>query len=896
MSLTPGVRVGPYEVLSSIGAGGMGEVCRARDTKLNREVALKVLPDAFAADPDRMSRFQREAQLLAALNHPNIAAIYGLEDDPSTASGQVGVRAIVMELVEGQTLDGPLPIADALPLARQIAEAIEYAHERGIIHRDLKPANIKVTRDGTVKVLDFGLAKAMDDSTDPVANVLATMSPTLSLAATHAGVILGTAAYMAPEQAKGKPADRRADIWAFGVVLYEMLTGAPAFGGDSVPETLASVMKDPIAFGKLPDDTPPRVRGLVARCLERDPRRRLQSIGEARIVLEDAIAGTAVDDSPPVVAGAAHLTKWPWLVAAMAVVVALGAIASAWYRLAPPAPALTRFTLAPPENTTLTTNRPFASTVAVSPNGRYIAFLADESGRARTIWVRAMDSLTAQRLDRTEDAIYPFWSPDSQHIGYFANGKLMRIAVAGGAPLVVADAPDGEGGAWHQPEGQDGSIVFAATQSGPLQRVPAQGGVPTPVTKLEAEENGHIFPQFLPDGRVLYLARGNKPAIYVQSLDSSSRTFLMNSVGRAMFSPPGFLLYLRDNSLLAHRLNLGTLKLEGEPVAIAEDVRSGGTNGRNAFDVSSNGVLAYRGGGSGGNGQVTVYRRDGKADATIVERGDTGAVALSPDDRYLVVIRGANDQRDLWLKDLTTGVFAPLTTTPGPERDPVWSPDSRRVAYIHDEGGKPILFQTTIGSGRQDAIAAESPRTLYDWTPDAKFLLASPGTAGQASVHLLNAPDQGTTASSVAKPQVVFKESYTASQFRVSPDGKWVSYTSQQSGQPEVNVAAFPAFTDRRQISSGGGAQAQWRKDGKELFFLGRDQTLKVMAVNSTASLEFGPAQTLVQAPVGLNVFTFTYAVSREGTRFFVREPFSLGGAAPEQLYIVTHWTSLVGR
>jgi Tol biopolymer transport system component len=888
MPLAPGTRVGPYEITGQLGAGGMGEVCRARDTKLNREVALKVLPDAFAADPDRMSRFQREAQLLAALNHPNIAAIYGLED----AGPQ---PAIVMELVEGRTLAGPLPIADALPIAKQVAEAIEYAHDRGIIHRDLKPANIKVTADGSVKVLDFGLAKAMDDSTDPVSNVLATMSPTLSLAATHAGVILGTAAYMAPEQAKGKPADRRSDIWAFGIVLYEMLTGAPVFGGDSVPETLASVMKDPIAFGKLPDDTPSAVRTLVARCLERDPRRRLQSIGEARIVLEDAIGGTALDDSRTVAPPAPHVAKWPWAVAATAIVVALVAIALAWYRPAPPAAPVTRFTVAPPENTSLTNNRSFASTVAISPNGRYVAFLADETGRARTIWVRAIDSLTAQRLDRTEDAIYPFWSPDSQQIAYFSNGKLMRISVAGGAPLVIADAPDGEGGAWYQPEGQDGTIVFAATQNGPLQRVLARGGVPTPVTKLEPDETGHIFPQFLPDGRFLYLTRGGKPAIYVQSLDASARTFVMDSAGRTVFSPPGFLLYLRDNTLLAHRLNLATLKLEGEPATIAEDVRSGGANGRNAFAVSSNGVLAYRGGGSGGNGQVTIYRRDGKAETTIIERGDTGALALSPDDKYLVVIRGANDQRDLWLKDLATGVFAPLTSTPGPERDPVWSPDSRRVAYLHDEAGKPLLFETTIGSGKQDPISSDGPRAMFDWTPDAKFLLIG-AIAGQGNAHLLSVPDKGTAASSASTPQLVLKETYATSQFRVSPDGKWVSYTSQQSGQPEINVATFPAFTDRRQISSGGGAQAQWRRDGKELFFLGRDQTMKAMAVKSGASLELGPVETLFPAPVGLNQFTFTYAVNRDGSRFFVREPYSLIGAAPEQLYIVTNWTSLVGR
>ena len=306
MSLSPGTRLGPYEVIAHIGAGGMGEVCRARDTKLNREVALKVLPVAFATDPDRMTRFQREAQLLAALNHPNIAAIYGLED----AGAQ---QAIVMEMVEGDTLTGPLPIADALRIARQIAEAIEYAHDRGIIHRDLKPANIKVTPDGSVKVLDFGLAKAMDVTSDSAISVAGTMSPTLSLAATHAGLILGTAAYMAPEQAKGKPVDRRADVWAFGLVLYEMLTGTRMFGGDSVAETLASVMKDQIALTNLPADTPASIRQLVKRCLERDPRRRLQSIGEARIILEDAIAGTTSETEPQPAPDSGRSNRWPWL-------------------------------------------------------------------------------------------------------------------------------------------------------------------------------------------------------------------------------------------------------------------------------------------------------------------------------------------------------------------------------------------------------------------------------------------------------------------------------------------------------------------------------------------------------------------------------------------------------
>jgi len=889
VALSPGARVGPYEITGQLGAGGMGEVCRARDTKLNREVALKVLPDAFATDLDRMARFQREAQLLAALNHPNIAAIYGLEDS------QAGVRAIVMELVEGATLTGPVPIEDGLRIAKQIAEAIEYAHDRGIIHRDLKPANIKVTPDGTVKVLDFGLAKAMDDVSDTAVAIAGSMSPTLSLGATYAGVILGTAAYMAPEQAKGRPADRRSDIWAFGIVLYEMLTGDRMFGGDSVPETLASVMKDPITFVKLPESTPAAVRKLVARCLERDPRRRLQSIGEARIVLEDTIAGTTVDAHRPPAAPAPAASRWPWGIAALGVVVALAAFGWIWSRPSPTPPPVTRFTLPPPEGATLSTNRSFATNVAVSPNGRYVAFLVDEPGHERMIWVRAIDSLSAQRLDRTEDAVYPFWSPDSQHIGYFAKSKLMRIAVAGGAPLTIADAPDGEGGAWYQPEGKDAIIVFANIQGGPLQRVLAQGGVTAPVTKLEEGEAGHVFPQFLPDGRLLYLTRGNKPGIYIQSLESPQRTRVISSVGRAVFSPPGFLLFMRDSALLAQRLNLSSLQLEGEPVAIAEDVRSGGNNGRNGFAVSNNGVLAYRAGGSGGNAQVTIYNRSGKSEGILIERGDNGPLALSPDGRRLIVTHGAGREgRDLWVKDLVSGVYSPLTSATGEERDPVWSPDSRHVAYGHDDGGKRELLVTTIGSGKHVAISIDGMfRGALDWTPDGKSLLVSrfgdPGVLG-----LIPAPVDGAPSSSSAKPQIVFREPYVATQFRLSPDGKWIAYTSQQSGQPEIMVAAFPSFTDRRQVSNGGATQPLWRVDGKELFFAGRDQSLKSVPIKAGASLELGPVETLFQSTILTNAFASMYAVNSDGTRFFVREPFVGAAATAEPLYIVTNWTSLV--
>ncbi len=889
VALSPGTRVGPYEVTAHIGAGGMGEVCRARDTKLNREVALKVLPIAFASDPDRMSRFQREAQLLAALNHPNIAAIYGLEDGGAQ-------QAIVMEMVEGDTLTGPLPIADALRVARQIAEAVEYAHERGIIHRDLKPANIKVTPDGTVKVLDFGLAKAMDATGDAAFSLHGSMSPTLSLGATHAGLILGTAAYMAPEQAKGKSVDRRADIWAFGVVLYEMLTGQRMFSGETVAETLASVIKDPIAVGKLPADTTAPIRRLIARCLERDLRRRLQSVGEARIILEDAIAGTTSETEPQPAPDSNRSNRWPWALAAVAVLTAVAAIGWGWTRPTAAPPAVARFTLAPPDGTTFTLTGPNAPNIAVSPNGRYVAFIADDARRQRTIWVRALDSLSAQRLDRTDGATFPFWSPDSQHIAYFVDGKLMRISVAGGAPHTICDAPAGEGGAWFQSEGQDGIIVFAPTSNGPLQRVLAQGGLPTAATTLADGETGHSFPQFLPDGRFLYLARGSKPAIYVQS-SGAERTFVVNSVGRAAFSPPGLLVYLRDATLLAHRWNLDTLRLEGEPVSIAESIRAGGGNGRNAFAISASGVLAYRGGNSLDN-TLTWYTRDGKRASVLLESGQHGSFELSPDEKRLVVVMGTGTDLDLWLKDLTSGAFSRLTAAPGSEQEPTWSPDSRRVAYVNRNENQGALYETLIGSGKHAAIPNGNGQnfTLLTWTTDGKHLVVRRGSAS-GDISLLPVAEDGASNTDGSTLQHILKEPYVISQVRVSPDATWVAYTSFESGQPEIIVATFPGFTDRRQISTGGAGAVQplWRADGKELFFLTRDRKLMAVDVMAGASLKTGPARLLLEAAVNTSAVIQIYAATRDGKRFIVREQTRDEGAM-EQLFVVTNWLSLLQK
>ena len=895
MSLETGTRLGPYEIVSTLGAGGMGEVYRARDSKLNREVALKLLPSAFAGDADRMARFEREAQLLASLNHPNIAAIYGLEES-------VGQRAIVMELVDGHEVAGPLPVAEAVRTARQIAEAIEFAHDKGVVHRDLKPANIRLTRDGAVKVLDFGLAKALEIADESSWETRIANSPTLSLAATHVGVVLGTAAYMSPEQAKGRPVDRRADVWAFGVVFYELLTGKRLFGGETVSETLASVMKEPFSLDALPTDTPPRIRTLLARCLERDLRRRLQSIGEARIVLEDVIAGVGRDDSVVARLPRRPTTWTTWLAGAVPVLAMIAAafwIGMRWNGSAGASTGVMRFTVLPPEGTNLNTNNASGPHQAISPDGRYIAFVTTPPGSGiagqGTLWVRALDSLVAQRLDRTDGATYPFWSPDSQNLAYFANGRLMRISLAGGAPLVVCAAESGEGGTWFQAKGEEDVIVFAPGVAGPLHRVPARGGISTPVTKLATGETGHVFPQFLPDGRLLYSVRADKGAVWVQTLGSDERTRVMEADTRAVYSDPGLLLYTRDDVLLASRFNLDTLALEGEPMAVAQNVRNAAQVRRSAFSVSATGVLVYRGGTSTDNVRLRWYERGGtRGDLAHANDGDFNNLELSPDGKSLAVVVGSGES-DLWIKDLSSGAFQRVTSLPGQESQEVWSPDSRRLAFATAKG----LFYTVVGSGAVAPVpGGEGPYLLEQWTPDGKYLLIR--RQGKGPLSLLPAPmadvTAGGTGSTVSppQPQTLFTAAYDVDHFRVSPNGKWVSYTSLESGRPGVMVASFPSFTGRRLMSIERGAQPQWRADGRELFFHG-DQWMMAIDIDPETLKSGRPRELFKTNPAVMSLVVYQYAATPDGQRFVVREPAEGVNTSVEPLYVVSNWRKLVG-
>ncbi len=818
-----GENVGSYRVLSKLGEGGMGEVYRAHDTSLNRDVALKVLPELFAIDAERVARFTREAQTLAALNHPNIAQIYGLAD-MAPGSGR-SVRALVMELVEGDDLSvliarGPMPLGEALPVARQIADALEAAHERGIIHRDLKPANVKVRPDGTVKVLDFGLAKAMDPAAGSSADAM--HSPTLTARATQVGMILGTAAYMAPEQAKGKAVDKRADIWAFGVVLYEMLTGRRAFPGADVSEVLASVLMREPEWAALPASTPAAIRRLLARCLERDPARRLRDIGDARLELQD---GAAPDPEAP-----AHpvATPWipawlPWTVAAMALA------AAAWAFARPPAvePATSadgHFTIQlPPEAPVVTSDLPAWSEgpLAVSPDGRQVVYVAPLGERTQ-LYVRATGDLTPRALAGTEGARLPFFSPDGQWIGFFADAKLKKAALAGGTPVTLADAPAGTGGSWSS----DGEIVFAPSYTSGLFTVPEAGGSPRRVTTLDsvAGDDVHGWPQVLPGRRAVLLTviawARESSAIVLVDLDTGARREVQSdaSFGRFVSSgpgaPTGHVVFVRDGALMAAPFDPSGAEPAGTAVRVVDNV------GHARFDLSASGVLAYLPGtGSGGDFSLVWVDRTGASRPINTLLRGYEDLHLSPDGRRIALTieePGADSPAHVWLADTERGTLTRLTFD-GFSRDPVWAPDGKSLVFGSKRGNDTFgLYRQSIDGRSAAELLWASPTPIWpdpqSWTPDGRTVVfTTKGTTTDDDVWTLSL-DGG-----VARPWL--EEPGSQSAGRLSPDGRWMAYNSNEYGRDEVYVRPYPGPGAKRLVSEGGGVNPIWSRDGRELFY-----------------------------------------------------------------------------
>ncbi|HYN05409.1 MAG TPA: protein kinase [Vicinamibacteria bacterium] len=862
MALAAGHTLAHYRVSAGLGAGGMGEVYRATDTKLGRDVAIKVLPAEVAQDPERLARFRREAQLLASLNHPGIAAIHGLEE----ADGQL---FLVLELVEGEDLAerlkrGPLPLDEALAIAKQIAEALEGAHEKGIVHRDLKPANVKLTPDGKVKVLDFGLAKAWSGGgASGTSSGDLSQSPTLAQTGTAAGLILGTAAYMSPEQARGKAVDKRADIWAFGVVLFEMLTGRRLFEGETLSDLLAAVLKTAPDFTALPAGVPPRVRRLLGRCLRKDPKERLHDIADARIELADEEEATPAGSSvaPPQRARALV----PWVVAALAV-----AAAAAWALVGGhPGPArelALKVAVLPPSGTTS------SGPIDISPDGRQIAFTAaGDDGQAR-LYVRTLDNLEPKPLPGTEGAEAPFFSPDGKSVGFFAGGKLKRVDQAGGPTRELADAPDHRGGSW----GSQNLIVFAPEGGGPIFRVPASGGPVTPVTTLDpaAQETSHRWPRFLQDGkRFLFMSRKPKPpgrlAVEVGSVDGGARTRLVDSSTGGAFAR-GRLYFVRETTLLAQAFDSRTLAVSGDPVPVADDVwRNPNTDGLTAFAVAENGAVAYRRGGLSQR-QLTWLDRQGRPLGTVGPPGILGSMDLSPDDRRVLaeIIDPMRDTSALFVLDAATGTTTRATLGAGNQSSGLFSPDGKSFAFAWDSEGAFDLYRREVGSA-----AGPSPLLVNgvwkfpdSWSPDGRFLSYTQSEPGQPrDIWIL--PMTGG-----ARPFPVAQTPAEESGSAFSPDGRLIAYVSDESGRSDVFVRTFPESTGKWQVSTRGGTSPVWRADGKELFYLTLDRTLVAVPTTVAASgLEPGTARPLFQNQ-GLRLPTIAggnpYAATADGQRF----------------------------
>jgi len=818
LALVPGTRLGVYEVTALIGEGGMGQVYRATDTKLRRPVAIKILPPSLAADRHRLARFQREAEILASLNHPNIAQIHGLEE-----SG--GIKALVMELVEGEDLSqllarGVMPLSEALPIAKQIAEALEAAHEQGIIHRDLKPANIKVRPDGTVKVLDFGLARANDPSGGSTADA---NSPTLAAHATLMGTILGTTAYMAPEQARGGTVDKRADVWAFGVVLWEMVAGRRVFEGATMSDTLAFVLtKDPDRT-TLPATTPLRLQRLLARCLDRDPRMRLRDIGEARVEIERTIAGVgdgAVTSTSSPATSSAPRRRLPWMIAIAAVLAAVAFAVPAVQYLRETPPPETRTEIVTPA-----TDQP--ASFALSPDGRQIVFVSSGDGTSR-LWLRPLATTTAQPLGGTEGGRHPFWAPDSRSIGFFTDTALKRLDLGGGAPQTVAPVSSGAGGTWSA----DGFIVFAPSPTGPLMRVPAAGGSAVAVTVFGPREMGHRWPQMLPDGRRFLFYAGGLPdaaGIYLGALDGSphKRLTLSESAGVYLAAGPGraetsrgrgWLLWVRAGVLVAQHLDIGMAALTGEPVTLADGIDVDMSE-RSAASVAATGLVAYRT-GAARQRRLTWFDRSGTARGTVGGTDATwGRPRVSPDGRRVAVGDTVQGNQDLWLLDGTR--TSRFTFDSATEDICIWSPDGTRIVFTSTRTGGGDLYQKlTSGAGMEELlVASDGVKTPSSWSADGRFVLFH-STDPKTSSDLWVVPMAGDR-----KPSVFLKTPAREVWGAFSPDGRWVAYHSNESGRAEVYVRPFvPPGTAAPggvwQVSTAGGIHPVWRPDGKELYYL----------------------------------------------------------------------------
>ena len=890
MSVSAGTRLGPYEIVSLLGAGGMGEVYRARDTRLGRDVALKLLPSHLALSPEARQRFEREAKAIAALSHPNICALYDV--------GREGeADYLVMELLEGEMLserlaNGPLPLEQTLRYGVEIAAALGRAHVLGFVHRDLKPGNVMLTISGA-KLLDFGLAKAFETQGPADSR---TSASTAEEEVTRAGTILGTLAYMAPEQLEGKRADTRSDVFAFGAVLYEMATGRKAFPGSSRASRISAIMTaEPEPISTSQASAPPALDRLVRTCLAKDPEERWQSAQDVARELKWIAAGASRTDIPP--PSAARLRRRKRLAWIATAVIGLGLPLSVLLQIRQPGrgtgrPRAVKLSILPPEGKAFQ-----PGSVVLSPDGTRLAFVAPGADGRNVLWIRPLDSLEARPLPGTERAYSPFWSPDSLSVAFFTPDKLKRIDAAGGPPQVVCDTRVGRGGTWNR----DGIIVFSPFPTEGLFRVSAAGGQPAPLTRLDStrRENSHRWPSFLPDGHhfvfVARSAQAENRAIYVGSLDSGETTRLMSGTSNVLFARPpsggseGFLLFEHDGWLVARPFDSRRLEFKGDAVPIAPKVKGANPLEAGTFSASETGMLAF-GGGTTALRQLAWADRGGRPLGAVGAPGLYIGFDLSPDDKRvaldLVNLEGGG--REIWQMELARGVATRFTVESSAELSPVWSPDGSRIAFATSRGwGSTDICQTlSSGAGRAEALLKSEHRELpTDWSRDGRSLLYERvGKDSKSEIWVL--PLVGER-----KPAPVLQGPFNHSQGALSPDGRFIAYVSDESGRQEVYVQTFPASAAKWRISPDGGSQPQWRRDGRELFYLTADGRLMAASVDSgfeaASPTPLFRTEAMNQDVAGTAI---QYAVAAGGERFLVSSPSEGQKSAP--ITVVLNWTA----
>ena len=896
MTLLSSTRLGPYEIVAPLGAGGMGEVYRARDTRLGRDVAVKVLPSSYSDDKERLQRFEQEACAAGALNHPNILVIHHIDT-------YEGSPYIVSELLEGETLrdrlhGGALPQRKAIDYSLQVAHGLAAAHQKGIAHRDLKPENIFITNDGRVKILDFGLAK-LTEARD--ADQSQTDIPTRRVE-TEPGVVMGTIGYMSPEQLRGKPTDHRSDIFSFGAILYEMLSGKRAFRGESTADTMSAILKeDPSDLSETHKTINPALERVVQHCLEKNPEERFHSASDLAFAIQ-ALSGSAAI-SGQMVAMAAQLERpklvkyFPWIVAGIFALTStiLLPFAIPSFKHAPARANVTRSAILPPENTSFLALNLFA----VSPDGLRLVFVARDAKGQAMLWMRPLDALTAQPLPGTDGISTgspPFWSPDSRLIAFFAGGKLKTIDASGGPPETVCDAPNARGGTWNR----DGVILFAPNPGGPIHRVSAAGGASTAVTKLDQSrrQSTHRWPYFLPDGHhFIYrvggtgaTAQNENNGIYLGLLESQEQRLILRADTSAAYAS-GHLLFAREGTLMAQPFDEKSFQLTGDAFPIAEHLQFDVAGARAIFSVSENGVLAFQSGAARGDDRLVWFDRNGKQTGQLGEPGFYFQPQFSPDGQKLAV--ASFDTRagsaDIWLYELARNVPTRFTFDPASDVAPIWSPDGSTIIFSSNRKGPYDIYQKASTGSEEVLLESDETKTANSWSADGRFIVYTSADAkANTKEDLWILPLFGDH-----KPFPFLRTQFNESFAQFSADGHWIAYVSDESGSNQVYIAPFPGPGGKWQASRAGGSEPRWRGDGKELFFLAPDNKLMAVEVNAKEfTLEIGNTQLLFEVHPATSPGTH-YDVTGDGKRFLV-DSSGEGSSAP--ITLVVNWTADLKR